>query len=422
MGEFAADRCSDLCHLLGRAEPVEPCQQRRVQAGGDGQRGRWDRGGGPPRLVFGIRLKHGLRHFLDEQRNAVRALDDVLPDVCRDVPHADDAIDHGADLVWWQPVDRERRHVRPSGPWRHEFRPRRHDQQHGQRCDPINHPTERLKAGRIDPMCILEDHEHRTGAGQRVDPGDERIHRPLPALLRGEVGRAIASVVRNRQHLGKQCDVLRRGGRLREQGVELVESCSRRVFRGHAGGAFHLDGERIKCAVRVLRRAEIARARVRLGRKTFHERSGQPRFADAGFAREQHHLAFAAPCQGPAPRQQPGLFVPSDQRRQATRMQGVEAAFHRAEAQRRPGPCRLGNAFELLRAEIAQIEELADKPSRAFGDDHHVGLGDALQARRQIGRFADDAALLRSRLSQPGRPRRRRRSRCRSGFAVRHAS
>ena len=75
-------------------------------------------------------------------------------------------------------------------------------------------------------------------------------------------------------------------------------------------------------------------------------------------------------------------------------MQGVEAAFHRAEAQRRPGPCRLGDAFELLRSEIAQIEKIADKPSRAFGDDHHVGFGDALQARRQIGRFANDAALL----------------------------
>ena len=42
-----------------------------------------------------------------------------------------------------------------------------------------------------------------------------------------------------------------------------------------------------------------------------------------------------------------------------------------------------------------KLEEIAEKPSRALGDDDRVRLGDALQARREVRRLADDAALLR---------------------------
>ena len=37
MRELTTHRCSDLCHLLGRAEPVEPRHQRRMQARRDRQ-------------------------------------------------------------------------------------------------------------------------------------------------------------------------------------------------------------------------------------------------------------------------------------------------------------------------------------------------------------------------------------------------
>jgi hypothetical protein len=42
-----------------------------------------------------------------------------------------------------------------------------------------------------------------------------------------------------------------------------------------------------------------------------------------------------------------------------------------------------------------QIEEIAEKFSRAVCDDDHVRLSDTLQARREVRRLADDAALLR---------------------------
>ena len=57
-----------------------------------------------------------------------------------------------------------------------------------------------------------------------------------------------------------------------------------------------------------------------------------------------------------------------------------------------------------------QLEQIAEKLSRALGDDDHVRLGDALQTRREVRRLADDAALLRFARSdqiadddQPGR-------------------
>ena len=46
----------------------------------------------------------------------------------------------------------------------------------------------------------------------------------------------------------------------------------------------------------MLRRAEIAQARVGLAREAFQQRSSKPRFADARLAGEEHYLAFTGLC------------------------------------------------------------------------------------------------------------------------------
>jgi hypothetical protein len=58
-------------------------------------------------------------------------------------------------------------------------------------------------------------------------------------------------------------------------------------------GALRLADNRIKSAVRMLRRAEIAQATVRLVSETIKKRSRKPRFAYASLARQQRYLAFA---------------------------------------------------------------------------------------------------------------------------------
>ena len=104
--ELSPNRRSDLRHVLGRTEPVKPRHQRGVQACWDRQSWRRNRGDGSLDLAFALRFQHRLRHFLDEQRNAVGALDNVLPDIRRQRLVPDDAVDDGSDFTLAEPVER----------------------------------------------------------------------------------------------------------------------------------------------------------------------------------------------------------------------------------------------------------------------------------------------------------------------------
>ena len=77
------DRRADLRHLLGRPESVEPRHQRSVQLAGTASAGQGIARSGPPRLA--LALQYRLGHFLHKQRNAVGALDDVPPDIRREL-------------------------------------------------------------------------------------------------------------------------------------------------------------------------------------------------------------------------------------------------------------------------------------------------------------------------------------------------
>ena len=139
-----------------------------MQACGNGQRGRRNRGDASARVAFAFRRQYGLRHLLHEQRNAVGALDDVLPDARREGLVADDAIDHGADFPLSQPIDGEGGDVRSSDPSRIEFRPERHDQQYAKCRDAAHRLTEYFQARGVGPMRILQDHQHWVLACQRL--------------------------------------------------------------------------------------------------------------------------------------------------------------------------------------------------------------------------------------------------------------
>ena len=102
------------------------------------------------------------------------------------------------------------------------------------------------------------------------------------------------------------------------------------------------------------------------------------------------------PWPRPAPQQQlgsrpPARPAPSGPLR-CSASKRLSTALARSAAHARVGS---GDALELPRPEVLQLEEIAEKLPRAFGDDHRVRLGDALQARREVRRLADDAALLR---------------------------
>ena len=99
-------------------------------------------------------------------------------------------------------------------------------------------------------------------------------------------------------------------------------------------------------------------------------------------------------CPGPAPKQQFGFFFPPDEGGQPARVQGVKAAPHGTRPQRSPGPCRPGDPLKVPGPEVLHLEEIAEQPSRAVGDDDGTRLGQSLQARREVWRLADDRLLL----------------------------
>ena len=116
---------------------------------------------------------------------------------------------------------------------------------------------------------------------------------------------------------------------------------------------------------------------------------------NTGLAREQHDLAFTIRCLEPAPPQQFEFFFAPDEGGQAGRVQRLEAACHGTRLQHRPRPHRPSNTLEAPHPKVIELEETAEKSSRAFGDDDHIRFGDALQARRKVRRLAYHAALLR---------------------------
>ena len=120
--------------------------------------------------------------------------------------------------------------------------------------------------------------------------------------------RRIPSIVRQRQHLSKECGILHRRRCQCEHRIELVELCLRLVVMHQSGRAFHLTDDRIQRAVGVLWRAEVPKACVRLGSEAFQQRRCEPRLADACFAGEQYHLTFVDLCFRPAPQQQFEFF------------------------------------------------------------------------------------------------------------------
>ena len=85
------------------------------------------------------------------------------------------------------------------------------------------------------------------------------------------------------------------------------------------GGTFEPEDDRVKNAVAIIGQAQEARPRLRLGRNPGGQFRRQPRLADAGLARQQHHLALAARGLRPSPHQQVQLLFAPDEVDEARR-------------------------------------------------------------------------------------------------------
>jgi hypothetical protein len=110
------------------------------------------------------------RQFFEEQRHAIRALDDFGHDLarqCRGV--ADDSADQCVAFVPPEATQRQCRHMGLSRPRRLIFRAEGRDQQYRQTIDLLNDQVEQLAGGRVGPMQILEDHQNRLATRQTAE-------------------------------------------------------------------------------------------------------------------------------------------------------------------------------------------------------------------------------------------------------------
>src|SRR5215475_237792 len=145
-----------------------------------------------------------------------------------------------------------------------------------------------------------------------------------------------------------------------------------------ASGALHLAYNGVKRTVGMLRRAEVPQARMCLTREPFKERRCQAGFTYSRFARKKHHFAFAAFRPRPASREQFEFLFAAHKVSQITRAQRLEASFDRTCPFHSPHMCEARDAFEVLRAKVLQLKQIAEQFSRAFSNDNLIWRGNAL--------------------------------------------
>ena len=129
---------------------------------------------------------------------------------------------------------------------------------------------------------------------------------------------------------------------------------------------------------------------MRLGLEALLQYRGDARFAEAGFAGDQHDLPIPCLRARPTAQQQVDLLIATDQRGQRQSAQRLETTGDDTWAQHLPGRHRAANALHL---DGLKFEQLADQPPRAFGDQHGIGSGELLQAGGKARRLAHYAAL-----------------------------
>ena len=310
-----------------------------------GQRCRRQHRGNPVALRGAF--QHRLGQLLDKQRHPVGALDDLRDDIGGERGIAGQSLHQRLAVAFAEPIERQARDVGAAAPGRLEFGTKGDRQQHRQTPHPVDGQIQQLARGRIDPVGVLEHHQHRPVPRLGFELAEQRLEQLLAFALRAEV--EVRGGTRQRQQLAQQRDIVVIPRARREQCPQFAELGFDRVVAGEPGGAFELGDEGIERAVLVVRRAEIAQAGMRLASDVLGKRRRQPRLADARLAGDQHHPSFAALRLLPAADQQLDFLVTPDERR-LPRAQCLEPAHHAALAEHPPCRLRLGKAGKLSAA------------------------------------------------------------------------
>ncbi len=248
VAELAADHRANLCDFLGLAKRVEACHQRVLQAGRNHQlRQR------PAELVAGrravqqARLHHSLGQLFNEQRNAVRLADDLGDYVFRERLAYCDRTHQRHGLLLRQPVQAEAGQLRRVAPRGCVLRAARHQQHYARVANSLGNLPNQLFAGRIDPVRVFDQEEHRLLLGQALQQIDQGLERVGPFFLRRGTAKHGAAAI-GQAHQPKQATdggFRQRAGQL----LELVRPALGRIGRCHTRSALQMLHDRVQRAV-----------------------------------------------------------------------------------------------------------------------------------------------------------------------------
>ena len=131
-----------------------------------------------------------------------------------------------------------------------------------------------------------------------------------------------------------------------------------------------------------------------LGGHLVRQHLHQARFADAGFAAEQHHLAEAVFDLCPALTQQPNFLLPPHQRGPPGAAGSFQATAGHTLIEHAIDRQRLRQAFQERGAERLAGKEPPEELKGRRTDHQGIGRGEALQAGRQVGGLAEGELFL----------------------------
>jgi hypothetical protein len=141
---------------------------------------------------------------------------------------------------------------------------------------------------------------------------------------------------------------------------------------------------RIERTVGVIRRTTSRHARKTLAAHLGPQGLHQGRFADTGLAPDQHHLSEPLFTLLPTPSQQPQFLVSTHQEDGSAgcvRLLIIGGVGYPEHAEHRHG---LGHPFERVRPQGLQGKTPLHQPRRDGTECHRIGIGQSLQARRNI--------------------------------------
>ena len=114
-----------------------------------------------PRFSPFRELNDSFRQFLDKQRYAIGAAGDLIENRLRKSAGARNAGRDRPDCGVPQPIEHEPRDHRMSRKCRLSIRTAREQHHHARAVDPVQPELKHFQRGRVYPVCVLNDNEHR---------------------------------------------------------------------------------------------------------------------------------------------------------------------------------------------------------------------------------------------------------------------